>query len=331
MSIYMGNFLPSRANVIGAAVGNLFHVSNSHLIEALSAAYGFKSHAAFLASKEPVEDDTFNRAAFIARLSTLTDPLTACSVGVLLDGVTLKIDIQKRQFQPVREVWYDVRVELSGYERPVHGDLVFVLPERDAGSAEPFRIDSTSDHRSQQVEPIVRSAHDGRLLTAQLVDGVWNGGMYVYAVEHQRDDRNSVGWVRAGLARAILSALAPVRCDVYRPETYEHGCWRVRLVASPQVLSFWNDSSVTFDVPNIPYHRFHLENGGYLADIRAGGPQVGRFVDGVWLSDLYPNGQRGLDNLRSARQVQSEIVKSMHAMLTIQGYFSGKQAKAVAA
>ncbi|SAI46933.1 Uncharacterised protein [Bordetella ansorpii] len=308
-----------RAHAISAATADLFPLKLGHLVEAVAFAYGFGSHAAFLASKPPIHEAKFDQARFVAKLATLTNYLTAAAVGAVLDGYALKVKVAKRKVQFVSHLEYDVAVDLSGAGLANQPHVNFILPEHGKAVPEAFRVDSAASHRSLD-EPVIRSKRDERLLSARLIEGHWEGGMYVYAAEHQQDDRNCIGWVKASLARAVLSALAPVRCDVFRPSSYDEGCWRVRLAVSPAVREFWSGDSAAFDVPALTHHRFQPEQG-YWSDIKANGTWVGRLVEGVWLADLYPNGQAGLANLLTATQVQSALFESMYALLEKQGFY----------
>ncbi|CAN7772918.1 hypothetical protein [Caballeronia sp. LjRoot31] len=296
------------------SIADLFPIRHGHLIEAVSAGYDTRTYAALRNRHEqqPLDPLSFDRQACIDRLAELTDPATAAAVDVLFGGARLTIGVARRAVQPERflDLAYDLDAELSGVGQDVtRRTRTFDLPEQIFASGnEPYRIDSAHTHRARVASPA--RSRDGRLLTAQLVDGQWRGALYIYDAQHQNDDRRCKAWVKANLARAILLAVAPdLRCDVFRPFGYNDGVWRVRLVASSRVQAFWGGSPFVFRLPDRPFHRVDSEKANW-ADLGNG-----KLIDGVWLGDVYPNGSDGLKNPLSADDVRTAFLSSARATL----------------
>ncbi|WP_176081439.1 hypothetical protein [Paraburkholderia tropica] len=310
MSSSLKSIVNAQLRAFNEPIAELFQIPHGHLIEAVSSGFGARTYAALRGryEQQPLDPLSFDRQACIERLSELTDPVTAAAVDVLVGGARLTIKITRRAVQPARylDIAYDVEAALSGVSQDPNGRApTFDLPEQIlAGGREPYRIDSAHTHRARVASP-TRSS-DGRMLTAQVVDGQWRGGLYIYDEKHQSDDRRCIGWVKANLARAMLPAITPdLRCDVFRPAGYHEGVWRVRLIASSRVQAFWSGSPFLFALPELPYHRVDSEKANW-ADFGDG-----KLVDGAWLGDVYPNGSDGLKNPQSAENVRSAFMSSV--------------------
>lgn len=314
MSSSFKAIVDAQVGAFSDSIADLFAIRHGHLIEAVSSGFGARTYAALKSryALQPLDPLSFDRQACTERLAELTDPATAAAVDVLIGGVYLTIRITRRAVQPARylDIAYDVDAAVSGVGQDVIGRVpTFDLPEQIlAGGREPYRIDSAHTHRARVASP-TRSS-DGRMLTAQVVDGQWRGALYIYDNKHQSDDRRCVAWVRTNLARAILSAIKPaLRCDVFRPSGYDEGVWRVRLLASSDVQAFWSGSPFLFALPELPYHRVDSEKVNW-ADFGDG-----KLVDGVWLGDVYPNGSDGLSNPLTADEVWHAFLKSAQVTL----------------
>jgi len=315
MSSSLKSIVDAQLRAFSRPIADLFPITHGHLIEAVSSGFGARTYAALRTryEQQPLDPLSFDRQACIERLAELTDPATAVAVDILGGGVRLTIRIMRRAVQPARyvDIAYDVDAEWSGMNRDVIGRVpTFDLPERIlADGREPYRIDSAHTHRARVTSP-TRSS-DGRMLTAQVVDGQWRGALYIYDSQHQSDDRRCLAWVKTNLACAMLSAIAPdLRCDVFRPSGYDDGVWRVRLSASSDVQALWVDSPILFDLPSLAYHRVVPEKANW-ADFG-----IGKFVNGSWLGDVYPNGRDGLSNLLTADEVRDAFLNSARVTLS---------------
>lgn len=82
--------------------------------------------------------------------------------------------------------------------------IPFLLPEFHIGPAEPFRIDSFYTHRFAM--PGSRSP-SGRLIGAKLVDGLWEGALFLYRNEDFGSPQTVLPEVEDALRRNIMRGL----------------------------------------------------------------------------------------------------------------------------
>jgi hypothetical protein len=299
-----------------------FNVKTNHLRQAVAAACGFRNEAAFnarVAKDSGWETRSFDHAAFVSRLTGLTENAgTAEAVGVLLQGVSLDLSFAIRQsVLHSSEVTFDMSVAVTGATPEVLESAgPFYLPQFFNHQRELYRVDSAAWHR---VDPypfeVTRSgmAHRG-LLTAELHQGAWEGGAYIYDTAHRIDPR---GWqknVMAAMAREILPTLnAGVRCQIFRPDRYQHGAWRVELTIGPEARRYMGPE-FGFSLPRLP-KRLWVCADGY------GSPStLARMLEGRWQGDLYTNGVAEGDNPVPIVHVHRAIVDALVTRLAEAGW-----------
>jgi hypothetical protein len=299
-----------------------FKVKDSYLNEAIARAYGENTFAALSARLKQNPGGTpeaFDRTAFVARLMEL-DQQSAEAVGVLLEGAQIRIDIEKRGPALQRrylDVAYDVTVEVSGVAAEVlEASPRFLLPDfRMPDQREPYRLDSAHYHRVEHDFPVTRN-HEGRqLMTAELINGRWVGGLFVYAPDHQVDDSSCLRAARAALVRAILPAVTSrLRCWIFRPDGYDYGAWRIQMFLGPAIREFWGGSRLAFSLPELAHRRVHA-TGEYLFD-----SGVGLFQDGEWQAHLYTNGIAEEKNPTSIGAVRAALISTVSETLRKAGF-----------
>lgn len=279
---------------------NAYHirVSQNHRLEALTAGYGAKKFASVSATfGEGVPHlSMFDQGRMAERMADLTDQRTADIVELLADGVSVQVTVTKDRVQSARysDISYRVHAQVTGLEALTQVP-VFVLPQKTLlNGREPFRVDSAHDRRVDSGKDATLG-RSGQLLEAKLVNGHWHGGLYVYDQHLQQNDADCLSWVRHSLTRAIYGSLVPiVRCDVYRPLNYQAGIWCVRLRVHPDVTL----PRTTFMLPQLDFHNIPM-NANYFADV-----DVGVLNHGRWEGEVYPSGQKGLDNMLTADEVR---------------------------
>lgn len=308
-------------------VVGLIPIKFSPLKEAHARGLGFRTEAALadaLKTSPELSPTVFDVEGFIDRLAELTSVATAEAISAMLDGVGLDVSIRKYPDARQRahehfDVAYDVEVRVTGLPaEALAGDVFFHLPQfGTATRGEPYRIDSAHDRR---VTPDYPKTSDGgrNTLVAKVVDGHWHGGLYIYAPEHQIDDGRCLTSVRAALAQAILPQLPlpplGTRCFIFRPDGYDLGAWRVEVRLAPGVWHYWGVSPFHFDVPQFA-KRLFIFKSCYKVDV-----DVGRFVDGAWIADLYTNGIAEAENPTGLTQVKRALLSSVNEQIRKAGY-----------
>ncbi|MWL88594.1 hypothetical protein [Cupriavidus sp. SW-Y-13] len=294
------------------AVAHHTSISQNHRLEALTAGYVDTKFASVSAKYGDgvAHLDMFDQERMAKRMIELTDQATSDVVELQTDGVSVNVEIVKDRVQPTRysDVSYRVNVQVYGlgaFKR----EPIFLMPQKLlANGHEPFRVDSAHDRRVDRGEdaPVGLS---GQLLEAKLVKGHWHGGLYIYDRPLQENDADCLAWVRHSLTRAIHRSLTPiVRCDVFRPiqpSPYEAGVWRVRLRVHPDAAL----PRTKFALPALAHHIIPM-NADYFADI-----DVGLMHGGRWEADVYPSGQKGIDNMMTAREVQSAFLRAIEPVV----------------
>lgn len=302
-------------------------LSRSHLNESLARGYGRGKYASLLAAFKAegvIRIDAFDNAEFVSRLSDLAGRTTAEAIGVLADGISISVTITKRSNQRQRsylysDVAYGTKVEVRSSDGSlIRGSLPFILPTFEKSNGhEPYRVDSTSQFRARVDDgyAVTRFSQGRQLLNAALIDGCWEGGLYVYATEHQINDGHCIPAVKAALVRAILPITSPrVHCAIFRPDRYQFGAWRLELTLGAAARAHLRDSSLTFKFPKLE-HRLVIPGDGYRRDIDVGG-----FVDGVWKADFYSNGIEEENNPTSLDVVRNAYLFQINARLRDAGF-----------
>ena len=103
---------------------------------------------------------------------------------------------------------YYVRAVLSARSPDLIPSLIpFLLPEFHQDSAEPFRVDSFYTHRLTM--PGSRSSM-GRFIGAKIVDGIWEGALFLYRYEDCGNPETVFPEVKEALRHTILRGLGSV-------------------------------------------------------------------------------------------------------------------------
>jgi hypothetical protein len=300
-------------------------VQQSSLNEAAAFGFGVRTHAALLAAlSEQRQFSSFSRSAFVARLKELL-PIqeTAEAVDALLDGVELDIQVakyppEKQRADRYRDVAYSISVQVrgAGLDGSLKGPTTkFVLPDFAKDNGEPYRVDSAHTHRHDDRFGVTRRGSGRGLLTAVLREGRWEGGLFIYAPEHQLDDARCLSSVKAALVRSILSVVSPrVCCLIFRPDHYDFGAWRIEMSLSPKTRAFLGESNLRFDIPKLPRRMVHCLSP-YKADVH-----VGNFIDGVWHADLYSNGVAEDENPTSIEIFKEHLLLNVNSILERAGF-----------
>lgn len=300
-------------------------LKNSVLTEAHAQGLGFRTQAALAAafkSTPELSPREFNRSAFIDRVAGLIDEATAEAIAEILDDVSLDITVVKRSDQRqsaarYTDVAYDVEVKVCGLPGAILAEeVLFHLPEFGPGpSTEPYRVDSAHDRRAVTDYSKTRFGAGEATVVAQLVNGQWHGGFYVFATNHQADDAQCIKSLKAALTRAILPQLPTrVRCSIFRPDGYQVGAWRVELRLSPGIRRFWSGSPFQFEIPQWATRTFQMTREFKF------GPYEGRFVDGVWKADLYSNGIKEAENPVGLAEVRRALIQCVENLALRAGY-----------
>lgn len=324
------DFSSLKRNLV-AVTSEMFRVQDSPLNESFARGFGVNTYAALIAALDGVHprkqmtasaDESFDNAAFAARMAELVDDRTAESVSAILDGVRISVTISKRP--PARQrserfldIAYDVSVKVSGVSPEVlESSPEFLIPEFfKPDGPELYRLDCDAALRVDSEYAVARKQPGRGLLNTKIVDGRWSGGLYVYSLEHQQDDSRCLRAVRAALARAILPVLTPrVRCAVFQPGRYEYGAWRVNITLGPAVRKFLGDSHLVFTLPKWPKRNVVMEPD-FMRDLH-----VGIFRDGAWSADIYSNGIAEDDNPTTIAQVKAGLLASVNEVLRNAGF-----------
>jgi hypothetical protein len=309
---------------VKAAVAANIPVSESHIGEAIARSLGRKTVAALVTALDAGESFTagsFDRVAFVDRLATLSkDPEMAEAADVALDGITLSIDIVKRSPGRQRhDIWADVAFDIdirAGGAIAALDQLTFFVPDNFSTRTldQPLRIASDSAFKLDGAFAVTRNRDKRDLLTAKLVNGRWKGALYVDLPSNDLDGVRYIRSARAALARAIMPALTPwVRCNVYRPDRYDLGAWRVEMSLGPAAREALQLGKLVFDVPTEKGRLFDLDDG-FLFDIRENNVFMGQFRNGVWLADLYSNGIAEDENPVPIAAIKAVLLRNVYTV-----------------
>lgn len=247
--------------------------------------------------------ESFDYVAFVERLADLTgswntaQALWSLAIGVRLDMAITKHPLALQRVERHTGVPYEITAKLLGVDPLIAGsDLFILLPEFYSGKGlEKFRVDSAQWHRAPLEKAGMRPADratNRNTRIAKLKDVTWTGGLYVYWPDDQQDDADCLRNVTAALSRSLLSAAAPgLHCEIYHPVGYDEGAYRIVIRLSPLVIKGIASSPFTFQLPrsqgwSLVMEHANIDHGA----AHRGGAVAGKFVDGIWLCDLYPQG-----------------------------------------
>ncbi|WP_142806922.1 hypothetical protein [Stenotrophomonas maltophilia] len=257
-----------------------------------------------LARQEPQwRAQSFDYVAFAERLADLTgswdtaQALWSLAIGVRLDLAITKYPLSRQRIEKFTDVPYEIEAKLVDVDPQIVGSDAFILlPEFYSGKGwEKFRVDSAHWHRAPLEKANMRPADraSGRnTRVAKLKDATWTGGLFVYSHDDQQDDTDCRRNVTAALSRSLLSSVAPgLQCTIYHPEHYDEGAYRIVVRLSPPIIKAIASSTFAFQLPRPQGWSLMMEHANI--DHREGRPTGsvgGKFVDGLWLCDLYPHG-----------------------------------------
>nr|WP_057929886.1 hypothetical protein [Burkholderia ambifaria] len=299
-----------------------------HLQEASAFAFGVLKDASLVAAIDAgatFEPHDFSRPRFTERLAALSGDRFMAEVATLaIDGITVGIDVERYSEARQRrdrydDVAYHVRVRVDGLSPDALAETpVFALPDGFGGPAggRGIRLASNHEFKSGGDYKISVIRNGPELLTAKLIDGVWNGAMYVALPHEGADDKRAIGSVKAALARAITPAIDPwVRCWIFRPDGYNERAWRVHLSLGEAARAALGGSTFVFDLPLHPQRLFHADRG-FLFDLNpAKGVFKGKFVDGLWSGDLYSNGVSEAENAVPVGDLRAMLIRNVNIAL----------------
>jgi hypothetical protein len=194
----------------------------------------------------------------------------------------------------------------------------FRLPEfLNADGQEKWRVDADYTHRVDGKHAVTRGGLGRKLLDTELQDGRWSGALYIYDERMRSNPAGCLGSVRAAMARIILSKLITmVTIDVFKPDTYLDGAWRLVMRLGPGVRSVFSEGTIPFILPTLPTQRVII---GAYDRAHMPIPGEGRFVDGVFCIDVHTNGMSEKENPVPIQAVRNLFLQAVHARLKFAG------------
>lgn len=298
----------------------LFNLTQGHLAEALAAGLGFRTSAAMWASQAE-KMPPFSETAFIDRLGGLAeDPLTAHATAALVAGYRASVTITKRaeRFGDIETV-YDIAIVVT----PPPGQVLppsvaFRLPEFfNAAGFEKYRVDADYTHRVDDKHAVTRGGLGRKLLDTELQNGRWSGALYIYEQVQRVHPESCLGVVRSAMSRIVLSKLiSTVSIDVFKPDTYEVGAWRLVMHVGHVVRDVFPDGTIPFVMPIMSKQRVIV---GQYDRAHMPEPAMGQFVDGAFGIDVHTNGMPEAENPVPMEAVRELFQQAVHVRLRSAG------------
>lgn len=271
--------------------------------------------------------ERFDYAAFAERMAQLTgswdtaQALWSIALGVRLDLTITQYPMERQRPEKHLDAPYDVTAQLRGVDpQTMATDHFITLPEFFSGKGvENFRVDSAYWHRAPLEKtgfrPRARAA--GRnTLVAKLKDATWTGGLFIYSTQDQQDDAQCRRNVTAALSRRLLATVAPgLNCQIYWPEGYDAGAYRIVIRLSSHIIKRLAGGSFQFRLPRHQGWHYVVEPGyGFHGPDYQEGEMGGAFMDGLWLCDLYPHGQED-DHRADLSTVKATLLRTIYKRL----------------
>lgn len=292
--------------------------------EAISAGYGFNTHAALLAKfKEnigyTIPLDAFDYIAFVERLSHLHDDMDlVCAIGSIIDGCRLDVKITKH---PLNDKYTNTEYSFTAAVSKHSGERItspfdFIMPVFGSGSDEKYRIDSNYMYRRVSVGryALTRDNLNRSLLNVRGEGGEWGGGIFVYSIQHQIDDSGCLRVISSAVAKRILSAISPrFSMELYRPDIYHYGAWRLNIKLGDIAQAYFADGIVTLRRPFIEKRFIHVESKNRYTI------ELDKFNSGVFSADVYTNGIEENMNPTPIHEIYKDLYKETLAQLTQSG------------
>jgi hypothetical protein len=305
---------------IKSAAKPLFNLTQGHLAEALAAGLGFRTTAAMAAhDQQPMPP--FSETAFIGRLGELAnDKLTAHATAALVAGYRASVTLTKRaeRFGETVTV-FDIAIVITPPAgRTMPSSVVFRLPEfHNTTGTEKYRVVADYTHRVDDKHTVTRSGKGKELLDTELQNGRWSGALSIYEQVQRVHPESCLGAVRSAMARTILSQLiSMVAIDVFKPDTYEVGAWRLVMRTGPGVRAVFPDGTFPFVMPTLPKQRIFV---GQYDRQHLPLLERGQFVDGMFAIDINSNGVPEDENPVPIEVVRDLFLQAVHVRLKSAG------------
>ena len=108
-----------------------------------------------------------------------------------------------KEFHDEYEITINVeRINQSEIEDNIN--VTFVLPEFKVNAIEKYRVDSFCTHRESKNKTI---SDQGRIMGANIVDGLWRGAIFLYAIEDIDDPQQCFEKVKDKLKQKVILSL----------------------------------------------------------------------------------------------------------------------------
>lgn len=304
------------AHAVHDTVQNHFALKFDHLRHGLCAAIGFKSHAALLAALKDgnsVDTRNFNHLALMDRLQSMgVSQATAEATSSIIDGRRLVVNLQKQPPNPqYSNSSYILDVKARDHQqRSVTERFFFIMPLFGKENDPPYQVDSASFYRHSSEFSVSRHPNVSGLLTVEGFDGQWGGGLYVYDIQSQQDDRNCKQLVSAALARKILPAISPrFNCQLYKPDGYDDGAWKLRVSLGDVAKKLLKNHRLVVQIPALE-KRNVFPDKGYRFDV-----DKMEFKEGLLEAHIYTNGISEDENPTPISEVRAEIMRIIYTAL----------------
>lgn len=298
----------------------LYRITQGQVAESLAAGLGYKTLNGMRTARGE-SHRPYSETALVHRLEKLVNPLTARATSALVDGYRLTMSYKKKPESMLdRETGYDIILEVTPSPgRPMPSFVGFRMPEFFYGDTdlERYRVDADPKYRVDGPDALTRHRAGRKVIHSRLIDGKWTGGLYIYDQQQRLTPETCLGSVRSALARTVLAQFAgPVAIDVYRPDTYQLGAWRVLMRVGNRVRDVFPDGTFAFPLPTLPSERFVI--GTYDRQHQPF-PDTGRFVDGVCAFDVTSNGMPEEANPVPMETVRDLFIQAVQARLQAAG------------
>ncbi|WP_421301489.1 hypothetical protein [Aeromonas veronii] len=262
--------------------------------ESLSAGYGYKSHAALLSKYKSDESffidvNSFDHFNFIKRLANLEhDFLLVKAISSIVDGARLTLDIEEQpenfQYSNTR---HKIRASVSTFTgESIFSPFYFIMPMFGDARNEPYRIDSYASHRVDEgIHALTRNNNKKHLLTVQGRNGEWSGKIFIYDTRLQSNEHGCMRTISSALARRILASVSPrLNIELYRPDRYEYGAWRLKITLGDIASKFFSGRTIPITKPSLNKRLIHVDRQNLYSINQE------KFHDGVFSANIYSNG-----------------------------------------
>ncbi|MCX0443426.1 hypothetical protein [Aeromonas veronii] len=297
----------------------------STIKEAISAGYGFNTHAALIGKFKKdidfsIQLDAFDYLSFIERLFHIhNDIYSVVAIGAIIDGCRLEIKIKKLPYNNKydnTEYTFTAAVNKHSGER-ISFPFDFIMPVFGSGSAEKYRIDSNYMYRRVSVGryALTRDNLGRNLLNVRADGGEWGGGIFIYSRQYQINDSECLRIISSAVAKRILPAISPrFSIELYRPDSYVHGKWRLNIKLGDVAQACFADGIATLGKAFIEKNRFNYVE---LKNIDIMKPD--KFNDGVFSADVNTHVIEEDMNSKPIDEAYKELYKETLAQLTQTG------------